>query len=761
MATVPGAPTNVRATAGDGRATVFWTPPTSNGGSALTGYTVTSSPGSFTTSVPGSVPFATVSGLTNGVEYTFTVIASNAIGPSAASAASTAVQPRSYTVSNWSKRGGDIDGEAAGDQSGWSVALSADGSIVAIGAKVNDGNGGNSGHVRVYAWNGTSWSKRGNDIDGEAEDDLSGWSVALSADGSIVAIGAPPNDGNGSYSGQVRVYAWNGTSWSKRGNDIDGEVGRDQSGYSVALSADGSIVAIGANVNDGNGGNSGHVRVYAWNGTSWIQRGNDIDGEAAGDQSGWSVALSADGSIVAIGAVYNDGDDLDSGQVRVYAWDRTSWIQRGGDIDGEAGGDQTGYSVALSADGSIVAIGAIGNDGGGLNSGHVRVYAWDRTSWIQRGNDIDGEADYDLAGWSVALSADGSIVAIGAVYNVEGGLDSGHVRMYAWNGTSWNKRVSDIDGEVSGDKSGWSVALSADGSTVAIGALSNDGNGSDSGQVRVLNIAVLPDSPINVVATSANAQAIVSWSPPLYDGDAPITSYTVSVSPGGTTTTVSTNTATITGLTNGTVYGITVSATNVVGTGAATTPVYTMPMVGGIPCFFGNARVLTSSGYRRMDSIREGDMVGNAAVRSIKVYTCEADKSTNPYVIPQGLYGAKRRLLISPDHKVCLADGRRVAAKHLGLAQEDRTGILKYYNLELEGGADMIVDGVLVESLQLPCRERITVQELGAMLREHYGEVTPAVLARVQRTCRFFPDGTVEVPMTGPQQSKPAAVSRR
>jgi hypothetical protein len=73
----------------------------------------------------------------------------------------------------------------------------------------------------------------------------------------------------------------------------------------------------------------------------------------------------------------------------------------------------------------------------------------------------------------------------------------------------------------------------------------------------------------------------------------------------------------------------------------------------------------------------------------------------------------------------------------------------------------MIVDGVNVESLQLPCRERMTVQELGAMLREHYGEVTPAVLARVQRTCRFFPDGTVEVPMTGPQQSKPAAVSRR
>ena len=99
--------------------------------------------------------------------------------------------------------GTDIDGEAAGDFSGYSVALSSDGTRVAIGAYANDGN---AGHVRVYDWNGTAWAKVGGDIDGEAADDYSGYSVSLSSDGKRVAIGAIVNDGNGNRSGHVRVY---------------------------------------------------------------------------------------------------------------------------------------------------------------------------------------------------------------------------------------------------------------------------------------------------------------------------------------------------------------------------------------------------------------------------------------------------------------------------------------------------------------------------------------------------------------------------
>ena len=97
-------------------------------------------------------------------------------------------------------------------------------------------------------------------------------------------------------------------NWTQVGSDIDGEASDDLSGTSLSLSSDGTILAIGAGFNDGNGLSSGHVRVYHWNGSAWVQRGVDIDGETAGDQSGVSVSLSSDGTILAIGARFNDGN---------------------------------------------------------------------------------------------------------------------------------------------------------------------------------------------------------------------------------------------------------------------------------------------------------------------------------------------------------------------------------------------------------------------------------------------------------------------
>jgi hypothetical protein len=271
--------------------------------------------------------------------------------------------------------GSDIDSEAAADSSGFAVSLSSDGTEVAIGAPGNDGTGASAGHVRVYEWNGTAWVQKGNDIDGEAAADESGLSVSLSSDGTEVAIGATGNDGTGAGAGHVRVYEWNGTAWVQKGNDIDGEAAADESGFAVSLSSDGTEVAIGATENDGTGASAGHVRVYEWNGTAWVQKGNDIDGEAAADRSGYSVSLSSDGTEVAIGAIGNDGTGASAGHVRVYEWNGTAWVQKGNDIDGEAAADSSGFAVSLSSDGTEVAIGAIGNDGTGSNAGHVRVYS--------------------------------------------------------------------------------------------------------------------------------------------------------------------------------------------------------------------------------------------------------------------------------------------------------------------------------------------------------------------------------------------------
>ena len=265
---------------------------------------------------------------------------------------------------------------------------------------------------------------------------------------------------------------------SQLGFDIDGEAADDRSGGSVSMNAAGDRLAIGAYFNDGNGPNAGHVRIYDWNGTAWIQLGADIDGEAANDVSGCSVSMNAAGDRVAIGAQNNGGY---TGHVRIYDWNGTAWIQLGADIDGEAASDLSGCSVSMNAAGDRVAIGAQNNGG---YTGHVRIYDWNGTAWIQLGADIDGEAAGDRSGGSVSMNAAGDRLAIGAEYN--NGSNAGHVRIYDWNGTAWIQLGADINGEASGDRSGGSVSMNAAGDRLAIGANWNDGwNGFNSGHVRI------------------------------------------------------------------------------------------------------------------------------------------------------------------------------------------------------------------------------------------------------------------------------------
>ena len=129
------------------------------------------------------------------------------------------------------------------------------------------------------------------------------------------------------------------------------------------------------------------------NSTRWNWQ--DLDGEAAYDRFGWKTALSYDGNIVAVSSYYNSGNGATSGHVRVYEWNGSSWIQKGVDIDGEAAGDESGRNISLNSNGNIIAIGASGNDGGGIDAGHVRVYEWNGSSWVQKGQDINGDAAYD------------------------------------------------------------------------------------------------------------------------------------------------------------------------------------------------------------------------------------------------------------------------------------------------------------------------------------------------------------------------------
>jgi hypothetical protein len=320
--------------------------------------------------------------------------------------------------------GSDINGEAASNVSGHCVSISADGNVVAIGSPYNNGNGYTSGHVRIYQNNSGVWTQVGSDIDGEAASDYSGYSVSLSNDGSVVAIGAIFNDGSGMNSGHVRVFRNILGTWVQIGTDINGDGVSHFFGSSVALNTDGTVMAIGAS----NNGDS-YVKVFRNVSETWTQIGTNIVREVTGDRSG-IVSISSDGNVVAIGASGNDGNGTDSGHVRVYRNISGVWTQVGGDIDGEAAGDQSGSSVSLSSDGSVLAIGASANDGNGTDSGHVRIYRNISGTWTQIGNDINGEAAGDNFGNSISLSANGLVVAVGAYVNDGNGTNSGHVRAF-------------------------------------------------------------------------------------------------------------------------------------------------------------------------------------------------------------------------------------------------------------------------------------------------------------------------------------------
>jgi LPXTG-motif cell wall-anchored protein len=477
------------------------------------------------------------------------------------------------TTSSPTQVGNDINGEAAGDYSGWSVAMSDSGTRIAIGAPYNGGTGSNAGHVRVYDLIGNTWTQVGADINGEAAGDYSGYSVAMSANGTRIAIGAAENGGvtPGSSVGHVRVYDLIGNTWTQVGADIDGEAAYDGSGRSVAMSDSGTRIAIGAPYNGGSGSYAGHVRVYDLIGNTWTKVGNDIDGEAAYDQSGFSVAMSANGTRIAIGATFNDGTATDAGHIRIYDLIGNTWTQVGADIDGEATNDYSGRSVAMSANGTRIAIGAMGNDGTATDAGHVRIYDLIGTTWTQVGADIDGEAAGDYAGFSVAMSDSGTRIAIGATGNDGTAPNDGHVRIYDLIGTTWTQVGTDIDGEATGDASGRSVAMSANGTQVAIGAIANDGTASNAGHVRVYTPQANPSAPTINSVTAGNGSLSVAFTAGT-DGGSAITNYKYSTD--GTTYTAlspasTSSPFTISGLTNGTSYSITIKAVNAVGDSTA------------------------------------------------------------------------------------------------------------------------------------------------------------------------------------------------
>lgn len=383
--------------------------------------------------------------------------------------------------------GDDLFGEE-NSSFGLSVALNADGTLMAVGSSYANANGPFSGEVNVYTYNGGDWTERGESIKG-IEGDRLGSSVALTPDGSRLIVGSShATTSNGDDTGMVEVYDWDGTQWIIVGNAINGSVFNNLFGQVVSISNDGNRVAVSAPNFGANYSILGQVKIFEFNGTTWQQLGAEITGEAIQDAMGISMQLSADGNRIAIGSQNNDNAANNAGNIRIFEWNGAAWEQMGAEIGGDAEWSLFGESLSFSGDGNRLVGGAPYFED---RKGYVKILDWNGSSWVQKGQILYGENIFDLFGDSIALSENGTTLTVGASYSPGGGYRRGQVLVYKLNGNTWEQVEQPINGLIDSEFIGSSLAISGSGEVVAAASFQSNFHGANAGVVRVYESGVL------------------------------------------------------------------------------------------------------------------------------------------------------------------------------------------------------------------------------------------------------------------------------
>ncbi len=424
----------------------------------------------------------------------------------------------------------------SGDEFGIDVALSADGNTLAVGAKneasnadvingdENDETAPSAGAVYIYINSAGSWAQQAYiKADNSALGDEFGTAVSLSADGNLLVVGAPQQSSTGS----VYTYARSGSTWSQQDTFKAALTGADLFGDAVSLSDDGTTLVVGArteasattgvgSTDDGLSGITlvGAVYIFTESAGNWMQqeyiKADNADG---GDLFGASVSLSSDGNTLAVGAIGEDSDtsgigstatnsvDDFTGAVYVFIRNGVTWTQQEYIKASDSGaGDEFGSSLSLSDDGNTLAVGSTFEDSMsvGINgieidenadgAGAAYVFIRSGSNWMQQAYVKASNTDTgDNFGKSVSLSADGSILAVGAEGEqsaavgvngdeVTGALNNaGASYLYVRKAGVWSQQAYlKASNTGSGDSFGTSIELSGDGDTLAVGARNED-----------------------------------------------------------------------------------------------------------------------------------------------------------------------------------------------------------------------------------------------------------------------------------------------
>lgn len=411
-----------------------------------------------------------------------------------------------------------------GGHFGMYVAFSGDGNTLAVHASTCTVGGLNTGCVYIFARIGVLWVQQARLLASNADaSDLFGYgALALSDTGDTLVVGSTGESsvatgigGNqasnaAAFSGAAYVFERTGTSWAQttyiKASNTDPS---DSFGYSVAISADASTIAVGATQEassaTGVGGNQannsgarGAVYVFVRAGATWSQEAYVKATMFTNPQLfGSSVALSSDGNTLAVGCQNENSGGGASGAVYVLrrvgsAWSHEAFLK----ASNPNGNDQFGRSVAISADGNTLAVGALyeasnatgvgGNqaDNSVMNAGAAYIFSrsgssWSQDAYIKASN--TGANDY--FGFAVDLSDDGNTLVVGArgeASNATGiggnqldnsKADAGAAYSFTRSLGIWSQaqyiKATNTD---SSDSFGWSVAISGSGTTIAVGA---------------------------------------------------------------------------------------------------------------------------------------------------------------------------------------------------------------------------------------------------------------------------------------------------
>ena len=628
---VPSAPTGMTATAGNGQATVSWTAPF-NGNSPITSYTVTPYVGTTAqtpTVINGSPPAtnATITGLTNGVTYTFTVTATNAVGTGPASAASNAVTPvaptapaaptgvsaaagNSTATVTWTApaNGGSaitsytVTPYLAGNAQ---PATTVNGSPPATTATITGLTNGSSYTFTVTATNavGTGPASAASNAvipTAAAVPAFVQQASAHTGGASTLAVtpSAPLGSGNRLV---VEVAAWSSGKAATTGvtdsagdtfTEVSHFTGPDQTEQSVwtapITSGAGTKPTVTAKFSSSA---DAAIAALEYSGLSTATGTGAVDQQATASGTTTTAASVSSGPTAATGAgnelavgFYSDsgfGDTLTAGS----GYTARTNISNAGDME-------------LLAEDQVV--GAAATPAASVGTGARTV--WEMATVVfKAGSQAPPTVPAAPTGVSATAADQSAKVTWSAPAN-------GGSPIVSYTVTPYIGSAAQTPTQVTGSPPATSATVSGltDGTTYTFTVTATNGVGtgpasSPSNQVTP-TAPTVPGAPSGVTATAGNQSAAVSWSAPA-NGGSPITSYTVTPYLAGvaqTATQVSgsppATTANVTGLTNGSAYTFTVSATNAVGTGSASAPSQSVtPTAAATPTFVQQASAHGSS----------------------------------------------------------------------------------------------------------------------------------------------------------------------